>query len=617
MKVKSVTIRGIHNVDCVKYDFKDLNYLYGRNGAGKTTVLQAIQLGLLGYIPGLNKTKQAIFRHSNCPTMSITLELDDYGNAVEINRFWIGGKSSITSKVEIDPENYDIESIVGDIELPVFNFNEFVGMTANKLKDWFIDFLPKSDFAIDWQKELEECIGDKLTERIKGIVAFNLSKIETCEYRGIEQIRWANNWFKESLSYKKDELDRLVSTIQSLVYYDDISGDGDSKDRIDEIESQIIELKAEEQRRKDYEDHVKFNENLEFLIGKHNCNYDSYKDDPRFNEYNMVHRTVEDKLKKCMETSYSEEIEELENSIFDLKGDIANKEKIASGDGVCPYTERICNSIQDMANKCKEELGELESNLSKLKNKLSDLKAKENDLNISIRSYNTTLEDVKLKNRKLIEEYDEIEYLKNKMIELPKDIPEDKEYSKLIDDLMDLKSKYEMNSKYDDMIEGLTKAKFEAENEVGCYKDWVKLTGVNGLQTKMSGCNPFEGISALMNYRIKQLFGEGYQCHFVVEEKANSFSFGLLRGRYVPYDLLSSGEKCMFSLALMMSIVDNASSPLKMVLVDDLFDHLDDENVKNMFESLRNVNDIQMIFAGVKKTNTDFEKEYVIEVGGK
>jgi hypothetical protein len=61
----------------------------------------------------------------------------------------------------------------------------------------------------------------------------------------------------------------------------------------------------------------------------------------------------------------------------------------------------------------------------------------------------------------------------------------------------------------------------------------------------------------------------------------------------------------------MISLVDNSKSPLKIVMVDDLFDHLDDINAEKLFESLQKVNDIQMIFAGVKNVSGDF----VVEVG--
>lgn len=615
MKLKSVTIKGMHNVDSIKYDFKNLNYLYGRNGSGKTTVLQAIQLGLLGYIPGLNKTKSFIFRHANCSNMSVTLDIDDNGNDVKVTRSWLGRiNSSVDYNVEVSPSTYDLESIVGDLELPVFNFNEFVSMTANKLKDWFIDFLPKSEFKLNWRKELVDVIPKNLSKyQSEDMIDENVKSIEECGLSGVDQIRWANTFMKDQLSFKKEELKRLTNTIQSLVYYDDL----DMNDyRMEEIDDEIAELKGEEIRRQDYEYNLKSNENIQFLIDKHNCNYDSYKEDPRLEEYNRTYHNIENKLKEARNKDYRQDIEKLTNQLFELKNEVNSKQKVVSGKGRCPYTHQICEDVKQLTDKYEVEIENIKKDITKIDNELSELNAKDNDLNVEIRTYNAKLEELKNKKAKLIDEYDEVESLRGKLVELPENVPENKDYNELIDDLLELKSKYQVNQKYNEMVDTLTQSKFELTNEIEIYKEWIKLTSVNGLQTKVEGCNPFEAISTIMDDRIVQLFGAGYSCHFVLEEKANSFSFGLKGERYVPYDLLSSGEKCMFSLALMMSIVDNSSSPLKLILVDDLFDHLDDHNIKNMFESLINVDDIQMIFAGVKKTYTDFEDTYTMKVQG-
>ena len=68
----------------------------------------------------------------------------------------------------------------------------------------------------------------------------------------------------------------------------------------------------------------------------------------------------------------------------------------------------------------------------------------------------------------------------------------------------------------------------------------------------------------------------------------------------------------MYTLALMISLVDASNSQLKLVMVDDLLDHLDNINVDKLFKSLQTVSGIQMVFAGVKDVNGDF----VIEVKG-
>ncbi|MBR4882111.1 MAG: AAA family ATPase, partial [Clostridia bacterium] len=128
MKIKSVQISGMHNVEARTYDFNDIAYLFGRNGAGKSTVMQAIQLAILGYIPGTDKTNTAIFRHANCDMMSVSVEFD---NGQKVTRLF--KKSGNSVKVTVLPDNFRPEHILGELELPVFNFNEFASMTANKL----------------------------------------------------------------------------------------------------------------------------------------------------------------------------------------------------------------------------------------------------------------------------------------------------------------------------------------------------------------------------------------------------------------------------------------------------------------------------------------------------
>ena len=67
----------------------------------------------------------------------------------------------------------------------------------------------------------------------------------------------------------------------------------------------------------------------------------------------------------------------------------------------------------------------------------------------------------------------------------------------------------------------------------------------------------------------------------------------------------------MYTLALMMGLVESSDSKLKLVMVDDLMDHLDDSNIQNLFDSLAKVPDIQMIFAGVKSVSGSFVVEVV------
>ena len=77
MKISSVYIDGMHNAHGVRYSFDHVNYLFGDNGAGKSTVLEAIQLALLGYIPGHNKTNQSAFTHASSSAIDVQVTLEN------------------------------------------------------------------------------------------------------------------------------------------------------------------------------------------------------------------------------------------------------------------------------------------------------------------------------------------------------------------------------------------------------------------------------------------------------------------------------------------------------------------------------------------------------------
>jgi hypothetical protein len=62
----------------------------------------------------------------------------------------------------------------------------------------------------------------------------------------------------------------------------------------------------------------------------------------------------------------------------------------------------------------------------------------------------------------------------------------------------------------------------------------------------------------------------------------------------------------------MICIIDNSKSPLKVVLLDDALDNLDDIAIENTFQSLKNISNIQFILAGVK--HCDNAEDVVVEI---
>ena len=193
------------------------------------------------------------------------------------------------------------------------------------------------------------------------------------------------------------------------------------------------------------------------------------------------------------------------------------------------------------------------------------------------------------------------------------------------EDVLDAKNEYELeNTRYNNilanlkakkMLDQFTEQKYVAEIKLEMYKTWEKHTGVNGLQSDSRLGNPFELFESKMDQYISKLFmDENTSSKFYVDGKANSFSFGIIRNdRYIKYDDLSSGEKCLFTLSMLMSIIAESNAPLKLLVVDDLLDHLDSEKINNLFSVLVNQTEIQIICAGVKEVSSEFD-DYITEI---
>ena len=90
--------------------------------------------------------------------------------------------------------------------------------------------------------------------------------------------------------------------------------------------------------------------------------------------------------------------------------------------------------------------------------------------------------------------------------------------------------------------------------------------------------------------------------------KANSFSFGIVRNdTYIPYNLLSTGEKTLFAFALMLYVAQNSGSDLKVVMMDDFFDHLDSDRFASLMDAVKSdLGDVQIVMAGVVPCESDF-----------
>ena len=586
MKIKSIYIDGLHNARNKTYNFGDIAYLYGNNGVGKSTVLQAIQLALLGYIPGTAKnSREALLRHSPVGKIVVRLHLDDNGNDTIIERIY----DSKGSKVNIVPSTFNLTSVIANIELPIFNFNDFVNQTANKLKDYFIkNILPITDGNLDWKQILTDSVSECNFTDTDEIINFGLDIIKDLEGEPINQVIAANARFKDAQSFNKSELQRLQNTIDSLIYYDDCSNTED----INDVNEQLLSCNAFRDALIKYNSAIEMVQSTKAQITELQKKQEALGGSLKYNK--LIQVLTELSLKRSNITA---EIDILNKQLKEIESKKSELQRIVNSDGICPYTKIVCKSMQD-------QIAEMRSDLLITTESEISLTVKRDKLNAEVEVLNTEITSIKSR----LEEFDNISQklttLSDSMSHIPEKPNTDKTIQELdieIEALTESKAKIEANIRYNATIENITKLKYKSELEGRALNCWVKKTDINGLQTDLM-LAPFNDLADVMTDYIKKMYGrDDIKAHFNISSKANSFSFGLIRDNvYIPYDLLSSGEKCLYSLALMICITNNGKSPLKLLLCDDMFDHLDSTAIENTFATLKKIDDIQFIFAGVK-----------------
>lgn len=586
LRIKSIRIEGMHNVVDKTYDFKDCTYLFGANGAGKSTVLQAVQLALLGYIPGYAKTNDGIFKHARSKMMCVTLKLvDDEGKEHNVQRSWVKQGQTVTSKTEVS--DIKPESIIGNLELPIFNFSDFTSLSANKLKEWFITFLPNAGDDIHWLSTLENEVKDmELID--KSLVMDTVKEINAIEskstHKGAELVKDVNDMLKDKQQFYKGEIDALNKTIQSLVFYHDVA---------DEEEEPIVEkiqaLDALKLRVVQFNEAINHRNKISAQLANIEVAASSYDDDPEVPGLAKIKVEAEAKIADIREA-----LEPLRHELNEARAEAAKCSTLANASGLCPYTKEKCETANGKIEEATKLFKDASAKAVELSDKITELEKEISLAQADLTS--ATRRDAILK-----QNYQQSEMLQSMLTDLPEDPCRTLEdITEELNELRTKLSKIQINKKYNATVDQFTKDKYKCESSLEAIKAWVKVTGPNGLQTQLMA-GPFDELAADMGKYLTDMFQTPTECRFNLSEKANSFSFGLVRGEnYITFDTLSSGEKCLYTIALMACILDRADSPIKVLIIDDLVDHLDDANAEFTFKSLLNLKDIQLIMAGVK-----------------
>lgn len=589
MKLTKITITGMHNIDRATFNLKDFTYLYGKNGVGKSTVLQAVQLALLGYIPGTNKTSQAIFTHANGDMMEVELELEDAGRTFAIRRTYQKSKSTIKYSLTTIPADWDIDSLFKDLELPIFDFNSFMNQSPNAIKDWFINFLPKSDIQISWSEWLHNKVVGLSDECCK-TVSDKASKL-SCDIDGVKEF---NEYLKSLKSEKGGAIKSMEGTISNLVKFDDYVGPDDSeylKSLIATIDDKLVKARTAERIKSE-------NSRIINQLAQYDDLASEISEDLRYKEASETY----------LDTSNL--IVDINQKLSDIHAQIREQEKElvlldSNLTGICPYTNTTCAEAEKVVAEKKVAADNLRCAMGENREVVDQLTTQ-------LKKYTEMMSEASATKKNLEMEYAVRDGLRCQIVDETDEVTEDVEFLTDQKDLYtEMLYKLTANLQYQKLHETLAKEKFSVERDLAGIKELITETDANHLQAELCD-KPFNDLENDLTGWIRQMYSDNsISAHFILSSKSNSFDFGLDRDHeYISYKTLSSGEKCVYVFAMMLCLMKRSDLPVKLLIVDDSLDHLDDSNANLVFTSLNKVRDVQILLAGVKECKLD-DKSFV------
>lgn len=597
MRVKSIVIQNMNKVKQEAIQFQDANYLYGCNGCGKSTALQAVQLALFGYIPGQPKTNSSIFSHCNGNTMSVSanIEIDCLGSC-NVTRTWTKVRDTVTCESVFDPiELEEYLKINSEIELPVLDFSEFSNMSANAVKSWFIDHMIQANSSNSWQDLLEfsdmdySMCEDDFIQLMKDTVDAEETTVAGCVN--------LNKAFKVIRSNVKSKRDGLQAAIRTLLFDDSIgqvceSDIHDLKSRIDEIDAEIQHIEEANQV-------YQRAENLKASISEY-----VHKSTAWDNEIVAEYETKSGQL-QSLEDTYREA-----QTKYSAATDILRIYNQNHPEPVVTFCEKYnencykcdCDGYTEYQEVHLPKIKQLEANQRLCCEFLDRATEEIHKLRSEIRCIESSYRTISSNKVKLEVLQEELDALPNVPDNFKSTEHLQSKKSELTSRLVNMVSNLEYTKKSDE----LSGVKMKLDYEIMILDKLIKRTGVNDLQTELV-TEPFERLAENIeefshNYSFK--YGE---LAFNVSTKANSFSFGLNRdSTFVPYNNLSSGEKARFSIMLQLYMIKKLNSKFDVLVIDDNFDHIDDDNFHDLMEDIgiyASKHSIQFILAGVRSLN--------------
>ncbi|PTD94677.1 hypothetical protein C9439_01345 [archaeon SCG-AAA382B04] len=495
LKIESVFLKNIKSYKKEKIRFKEgVNAIAGENGAGKTTILEAVGYVLFDYLPF--SQQKFIRRGSNEGKVVVSLAID--GKDFKVTRKCNasdhlvtsgGGKKKIVSGVN-DVKKWVSENIVSvhrneldkvfsnaigvpqgkftssflesksarqKIFDPILGVDEYreafdnlrsplqnIEEEKRKIKDKIIELRAKTS-NLDQKKEKKENLVQKIHD-YKEKLEKSREKLEKLEEnkKELEETKEQIRQFKNNLREVENKKENLIEKKKEIK--SDLEGSKEAKKIVDsnkkdkkKFEKVKKTLKDLKQKRKKLEKLKDEKNSIEKALVKLKGKRDSIKDD--LNDVKGYEKELEEikddiSIFKDLEDKRNNLLakeKSLKNKVEDLK---EKKEKSIPKKGVCPIFEGVeCKSIDDMEHYFNQQISELSNKLDSVDDEKQRINKKIDEFDYNPKERVAFLKD-QIKNKEKIKS--ELKKLNKKIDSKETELDRLKEQ---ISDFEDLKSR--------------------------------------------------------------------------------------------------------------------------------------------------------------------------------
>lgn len=611
MKVNKLEAVNFKNYSKLSIDFnklENINFILGKNGLGKSSILDALSYSLFG------KTLQeqsgdSVINNKTKKNMKVSLHFNIDKDTYQISRY---RKDKVNKNKVLLFKNGDEISKphTKDTDLLII---KILGFDINIFKQVVSFNATSSELFVNGTDKYRK----DFLEKLLNISIFDKSlEIAKQEYKDTNSIYLNKKEELKSLKEKEELSKSLISNYEkSLSLW---------KSSYINCENQYKELKDEF-------DSIK--ENDTSLIPKYknkinnlNAEISSYNSDSLsllLGEYNKV---------KYKLSSLKKDYMEYKKDYISCKEDYNNL--INSPNPVCKYCGSTLNDehkkkelnrlMQDgkkageNATKLKKEATLLLKKESELKNNIDIEKEKQNKYAEKVSSINDEITDIRLK----IKEIEDSVSRKNKLGISMKNID---------DKLVYLENEKPKKPKIDDFekdINSLTNSIKSLEDELVVLDEVKNLFNQKGLKNAyISSSLPL--INKNINQYLSILSDDTIGCSILTkteDKKGNSKNKINLkidypnRGDNITFNDLSSGEKRIVSLSILLAfnLYFQKNNSFKILLLDEVFDTLSEDRIDNVIKLLKEIkNEYDYIFVishlDSLKYNNEFNKINIIQ----